>query len=127
MQLSGFNGRIALVTGAAGGIGAALVGLLRDCGCTVVATDRFTPDVFSPEPDIEGARVYAKALDVTDSTAVNALVDEVERDMGRLILASTSPACCSRVALTPLTTTPGDAPLRSTPTGCFTCAARLPG
>ena len=82
MQLSGFNGRIALVTGAAGGIGAALVGLLRDCGCTVVATDRFTPDVFSPEPDIEGARVYAKALDVTDSTAVNALVDEVERDIG---------------------------------------------
>lgn len=71
MQLSGFNGRLALVTGAAGGIGAALVRLLRDSGCYVVATDLAAP---------EGGD--ARALDVTDSAAVNALVDAVERDIG---------------------------------------------
>jgi len=40
MQLTGFDGRIALVTGAAGGIGRAVVRLLRESGATVVATDR---------------------------------------------------------------------------------------
>jgi 3-oxoacyl-[acyl-carrier protein] reductase len=35
----GLTGRIALVTGAAGGIGAAIVTLLSDLGATVVATD----------------------------------------------------------------------------------------
>jgi len=45
MQLTGFDGKIALVTGAAGGIGAAVVRLLRESGATVVATDREAPVV----------------------------------------------------------------------------------
>lgn len=45
MQLTGFNGKIALVTGAAGGIGAAVVRLLRTSGATVVATDIEAPAV----------------------------------------------------------------------------------
>lgn len=73
MQLSGFDGRLALVTGAAGGIGAALVRLLRASGCRVIATDLAAP---------EGED--ARALDVTDSAAVNALVDDVERDIGAI-------------------------------------------
>ncbi|RPD88215.1 2,3-dihydro-2,3-dihydroxybenzoate dehydrogenase [Luteimonas sp. 100069] len=40
MQLTGFDGKIALVTGAAGGIGRAVARLLRESGATVVATDR---------------------------------------------------------------------------------------
>ena len=40
MQLTGFDGKIAIVTGAAGGIGRAVVRLLRESGATVVATDR---------------------------------------------------------------------------------------
>ena len=45
MQLTGFEGRVALVTGASGGIGEALVRLLAEAGCTVVATDREAPRV----------------------------------------------------------------------------------
>ncbi|MBS9726936.1 SDR family NAD(P)-dependent oxidoreductase, partial [Stutzerimonas stutzeri] len=59
MQLTGFEGRVALVTGAAGGIGEALVRLLAEAGCTVLATDREVPAVAGP-------RVQALALDVTD-------------------------------------------------------------
>lgn len=79
MQLSGFNGRLALVTGAAGGIGVALVRLLRDSGCRVIATDVCAPQAAGTQPAEDGD---ARALDVTDSAAVNSLVDAVERDIG---------------------------------------------
>ena len=39
MKLSGFVDTVALVTGAGGGIGTALVRQLLDSGCVVVATD----------------------------------------------------------------------------------------
>jgi len=81
MQLTGFEGRVALVTGAAGGIGEALVRLLAEAGCTVLATDREVPAVAGP-------RVQALALDVTDSAAVDALVDRVEADIGPIQLAA---------------------------------------
>lgn len=82
MQLTGFDGKIALVTGAAGGIGAAVVRLLRGSGATVIATDRDAPVV-----DGEGARVHAGALDVTDAAAVDARVAQVEADIGPIDLA----------------------------------------
>lgn len=69
MRKTGIAGRVALVTGAAGGIGQAVVALLREEGATVVATDR--------EPT-EGVQ----ALDVRDSHAVEALVASAEDEIG---------------------------------------------
>lgn len=72
MKLTGFEGRRALVTGAGGGIGAAVVIALRAAGATVVATDRHAP---------EGGL----ALDVRDADAVAALLaKEGPFDMGVL-------------------------------------------
>lgn len=76
MQLSGFNGKLALVTGAGGGIGRALVKLLHHSGCSVVATDVVAPE-FDGLP-----RVHSRPLDVTDSAAVSALVDDIEQRLG---------------------------------------------
>ena len=81
MQLTGFEGRVALVTGAAGSIGKALVRFLAVAGCTVVATDRDAPATAD-------VRVHPFALDVTDSAAVDALVDQVESSIGPVMLAS---------------------------------------
>ncbi len=81
MQLTGFEGRVALVTGAAGGIGAALVRLLAEAGCTVVATDR-------ERPALDDLRVRALTLDVTDSAAVDAVVADVEATVGPIALAA---------------------------------------
>ncbi|MFI5839066.1 SDR family oxidoreductase [Catenuloplanes sp. NPDC051500] len=59
-------GRVALVTGAAGGIGAAVVKALADDGATVIGTDLHT----------------ARILDVRDPDAVERLVADVEANAG---------------------------------------------
>lgn len=83
MQLTGFAGNIALVTGAGGGIGAALVKQLAGAGCVVVATDRDAPQV----DEVQG-RVHAFALDVRDAAAVDAFVEWVEASLGPIALAA---------------------------------------
>jgi len=75
MRLTGFEGKVALVTGAAGGIGAAMVTALRAAGATVVATDLTAP---------EGGM----ALDVRDPEAVEALVHRVEAGTGPIDLVA---------------------------------------
>ena len=82
MQLTGFEDRIALVTGAGGGIGAAVVARLRDSGAVVIATDLEAPSVDA------GDNVHAFALDVTDSAAVDALVARVEAEIGPIDLVA---------------------------------------
>lgn len=69
------EGRVALVTGAASGIGAATAAVLRSRGATVVAAD------VRPGDGIQ-------ALDVTDELAVDALVASIVDRHGRLDLAA---------------------------------------
>jgi NAD(P)-dependent dehydrogenase (short-subunit alcohol dehydrogenase family) len=69
------NGRIALVTGGASGIGAATVELLRARGATVIVADIAGGDGIAP-------------LDVTDEVAVDALVESIVAEHGRLDLAA---------------------------------------
>ena len=71
------SGKIALITGAGGGIGRALVALFRAEGATVVASD-LTP----PELPCD----LALALDVTDETEWQLAAQRVRRDFGRLDL-----------------------------------------
>lgn len=70
-----FEGRVALVTGADGGIGSAVVQLLLDAGARVVAADLATEGAV-------GDRLWPAQLDVTDSGAVERLADRVEAAWG---------------------------------------------
>lgn len=89
MRDDGINGRIALVTGASGGIGAAVVAALLDEGATVVATDLRAEQLAALKDRHGGARLVTAPLDVTDAAAVAALVDKVEADTGPIdILAN---------------------------------------
>lgn len=97
MRGSGIAGRIALVTGAGGGIGAAVVRALREEGARVVATDLY-PAAIAPAEDIR-----AEALDVTDSAAVEALVERVERDWGPVDLGASVAGVLSTTLVTETT------------------------
>ncbi|MGI5228141.1 2,3-dihydro-2,3-dihydroxybenzoate dehydrogenase [Actinoallomurus sp. CA-142502] len=96
------DGRFALITGAGGGIGAAVVARLAGDGARVLATDL----------DLEGAealagtypgQVTARALDVTDAAAVESLVEEAERTLGPLDVAVNVAGVLRRSDVTELT------------------------
>ncbi|CAL9654667.1 2,3-dihydro-2,3-dihydroxybenzoate dehydrogenase [Streptomyces sp. enrichment culture] len=80
------DGRLALVTGAGRGIGAAVVEALVEEGARVVATDLALGDVEALAGKL-GERVTPRRLDVTDAAAVDTLVDAAESQLGPLDIA----------------------------------------
>jgi NAD(P)-dependent dehydrogenase (short-subunit alcohol dehydrogenase family) len=81
-----FEGRVALVTGAASGIGRAVVRRISAEGGAVVVSD-LRPDAAAAVADelaATGGRALAVTLDVTDEAAWEAAVAETLRVLGRL-------------------------------------------
>ena len=68
-----FSGRVALVTGGASGIGAAVAERLREEGARVAVLDL---------DEAESGDMLALSADVSDSTQVNAAVTRVEAELG---------------------------------------------
>ncbi|WP_327684493.1 2,3-dihydro-2,3-dihydroxybenzoate dehydrogenase [Streptomyces sp. NBC_00467] len=75
---------VAVVTGAAGGIGAEVVRALVDAELPVALIDRDVPALWelAAELDGAGARVLGVATDVTDSADVDTAVAKVEVELG---------------------------------------------
>jgi NAD(P)-dependent dehydrogenase (short-subunit alcohol dehydrogenase family) len=86
MSTSTFQGRIAIVTGGASGIGRALCEALGAAGAVVVVADVDEIRAAAVAKGITGAggRAQARALDVRDAAAFQALVDAVAAEHGRL-------------------------------------------
>ena len=79
------DGRVALVTGATGGIGAAIVRRLADDAATVVVTDVEENRCKSLAASLEGDRPAVPiALDVTDEQAWSQVVAQVVAECGGL-------------------------------------------
>ncbi|MFI7643571.1 SDR family oxidoreductase [Nonomuraea sp. NPDC049400] len=76
----GVTGKIALVTGAAGGIGSAVTRVLLQAGATVVAVDVDGDALSELTTVLPDAVVYP--ADIADSAAVDHLVTAVEQDVG---------------------------------------------
>jgi 2,3-dihydro-2,3-dihydroxybenzoate dehydrogenase len=78
--------KVALVTGAAGGIGAAVVRILAERGAAVAAVDRDGHRLSETVEKMtaDGLRVTAFTADVTSSPEVESVVDAVERRLGPL-------------------------------------------
>ncbi|HZG03038.1 MAG TPA: 2,3-dihydro-2,3-dihydroxybenzoate dehydrogenase [Streptomyces sp.] len=78
------SNEVALVTGAAGGIGAAVVRALGEQGTVVAAVDRDEARLteLAEKLTADGLRVRAFAADVTDSAQVDAVVGRIEEQLG---------------------------------------------
>lgn len=81
----GFKGKLALVTGAAGGIGEAVARRLHAEGARVLATDIHQAELEALAAEL-GPNVRAAVLDVTDGAAVQALVAATEDSWGEIDL-----------------------------------------
>jgi 3-oxoacyl-[acyl-carrier protein] reductase len=86
---TGFQGRVALVTGGSGGIGKALSARLAVDGAAVAvhyAANREPAEAVVRGIIAAGGRAVALGADLRDAVATEGLVDEVERELGPIDL-----------------------------------------
>jgi len=76
--------KVAIVTGASRGLGKAMALGLAQAGADVVITDVLPTDEAVAEVKKLGRRSIGLKLDVTDPKAIGAMLDEVEKKMGKI-------------------------------------------
>lgn len=86
MKLYDLTGRVALVTGGAQGMGAAICRLLADAGAHVVVADIQAGKAEAVASSItgQGQKASFARLDVADEASILDVVREIERNLGRL-------------------------------------------
>jgi 3-oxoacyl-[acyl-carrier protein] reductase len=78
------TGKVALVTGATGGIGEAIATALHAQGATVALTGRREAELARVAEALGGQRVIVAPADLADPTAPAALVEKIEAEAGSL-------------------------------------------
>jgi NAD(P)-dependent dehydrogenase (short-subunit alcohol dehydrogenase family) len=94
IEVAAFDGKVALVTGAGGGIGLATAEAFAKLGASVVFADRNDETVSKAPKDLRAAGYSAMgvACDVTDAAQVSAMIERAVTTYGRLTQPSTMPA-----------------------------------
>ncbi len=119
MRLDGLEGRVAVVTGAARGIGLAIARTLRDQGVRVAAADLAA----SEEDGILGVQ-----CDVADETSVDRMFSRVEGELGPIDILVLNAGIFRVEPFEAVTVQSWDATLGVNLTGAFLCSRRaLPG
>lgn len=97
-----FTGKVALVTGAAAGMGLATARAFAEAGAAVVLAD-VREDVVAAEAHqlvAAGYKAIAVRCDVSDDAQVEAMVDRAVREFGRLDAAFNNAGVMARIVQT---------------------------
>ena len=99
-----FDGKVAIVTGAAGKIGSTIAKRLASEGAIVAITDINATllEAVADEINKNGGKAKAYPLDIKDSSAVNAHVEQVIKEFGKVDLLVSSSGGSARAKMTTL-------------------------
>lgn len=118
LSLFGLGGKVALVTGAASGIGKATARLLVDAGAKVAIAD-IDMDGARSAADELGEAAAAYALDLRDDASIRAMVAAVARDWGRIDILVNNAGIYPKYPLATLTEPDWQDMQRVNVWGCF--------
>ena len=101
MEQFTLEGKIALVTGASYGIGFAIASALAGAGATIVFNDLKQEFVDKGLKAYQEARIEAKGYicDVTDEKAVNAMVTQIEKEVGTIDILVNNAGIIKRIPM----------------------------
>ena len=117
-------GRIAVVTGAGGGLGRGLSVALAGAGASVVVTGRSPASLADTVSAIEarGGRAIAAVADVQDEASVGAMIETATAEFGGIDILVNNAAIYPRRAWTEISRAEWDQVLGTNLTGYFLCA-----
>lgn len=116
MSLQGFDGRVAIVTGGASGIGRRTVETFLALGAKVAACDL-------NEPDVDGA--LGLTMDVTDPDSVAAAVARSESELGPTSILVTSAGVFTPMPFDRIDLAEWERTLKVNVTGTYICVAAV--
>ena len=114
------DGRVAVVTGAAQGIGRAAAQALQEAGATVVLLDRDAQALRQAAQALPGS--HAVVLDVSDAPAIERVFADVARQHGRIDILVNNAGVSIRKPSLELSLAEWNQVLAVNLTGCFLCA-----
>ena len=123
-SLFALDGRVALVTGASGGLGARFSAALARAGASVVLAARRAERLRAivDEIKVDGGKAAAVVLDVTDESAVSAAFDAAEAAFGPVDLLVNNAGIARMAAVVDMTTEDWDAVIEVNLRGAFLVA-----
>jgi 2-deoxy-D-gluconate 3-dehydrogenase len=123
-RLFDLAGRVAIVTGGNGGIGLGMARGLAEAGArlVIVGRNQAKSDDVVAALSADGFRASAIAADVTDAAAVTAMIEQVQREFGRIDILINNAGINIRKPPHQLALADWDAVIRTNLTSAFLCS-----